>query len=430
MTWNPETHPFWHGSMPMSAVLAEAGPDEVLVGGEGSWLIDAAGRRFLDARAGIANVLLGYSRHDVVEAMHKQALALPFASTFRHERPAEVTLEYAEALVAAAPDPLRRVRFTHTGSSAVEAAIHMARLYHRNHDRPERLTIVGMQGAFHGSTMVGMAASGMPMLHQLFGPMPEGFHQVAMPDFAAESAEECAKATLAELTGLDPETVAAVILAPVVGLGVPLPAPYVRAIRRFCDDHGILLIFDEVTTGFGRSGPMFAAEGLGVDPDILCLAKAITAGYAALGAVLVTDDVYHAFDLPGRPFFYHGSSTDAHPVACAAALAVLRAYQNEDVVARGQEMSARLRAALTDAVADLPSVADVAGTGAFFVLDLVGPDGAPASAERIRRIQLHCRERGVFIDHTAHVLGLVPPLTFAEREQDIVVETVATALRA
>ncbi|WP_165521807.1 aspartate aminotransferase family protein [Micromonospora zingiberis] len=423
----------------MSQVLATAGPDETLVRGEGSWLVDAAGRRFLDARAGIANVQLGYSRRDVTDAMHRQAETLPFTSTFRHDRPARVIVDYADELTRAAPAGLTRVRFTHTGSAAVEAAVHMARLYHRNHERPDKQVVVGLQGAFHGSTAIGMAVSGIPMLHQIFGPMPAGFHHAAAPDPSScpacrddelgSGGPTCADRFAQELDEVGADQIAAVVLSPMIGLGTPLPTHYVRAVREYCDRNDILLVLDEVTTGFGRFGPMFSSTEFGVAPDILCLAKAITAGYAALGAVVVSEAVYQAFDQPGKPFFYHGSSTDAHPISCAAGLAVLHAYQAEGVVEQGQAMARRLHAKLSEALADNPNVGAVRAKGALFVLDLVSPDGSPAPQPAVAEVQARCAAQGLFVDHNIFVIGLVPPLNFTEDEEDLTVDVLDKVLR-
>jgi adenosylmethionine-8-amino-7-oxononanoate aminotransferase len=437
--WDAATYPFWHGSAPMSHVLGVAGPAEVLVSGDGSWVVDRGGRRFLDARAGIANMMLGYSRSDIVAAMNKQALELPFVCTFRYERPAGVIVDYARSLVAVAPSSLTRVRFTHTGSAAVESALLMARCYHRNLGHPDKVAIIGLAGSYHGSTLMTMAAAGQPYLHDAFGPMPEGFHHVPPP--AAGACGECLGTDVAgpncvddvfeRIAAIGPERVAAIIVEPIKGLsGVPLPSHYLKALRELCSRHDILMIFDEVFSGFGRMGPMFVTEQVGVEPDIMCLSKGVTSGYAALGAVLTTDPVYQAFDRPGLPPFSHGSSTDAHPISCAAGLAVLGAYATEEIVTRGRRMGDRLSSLLAEGLAGNAAVGGIRHVGGFVAIDLVDEDGKPASMTVMRHLQAECESRGLFIDYTPEIVMLVPPLTSTDGDIDRIVGTVAETVGA
>lgn len=435
-TWDARTYPLWHGLAPMSYILGVAGPAEVLVSGEGSWVVDRTGRRFLDARAGIANMMLGYSRHDVVEAMTHQALELPFVCTFRHERPAQVTVDYAQALVDAAPAALTRVRFTHTGSSAVESALLMVRLYHRNLGRPEKVVVVGLQGSYHGSTLMTMAAGGYPMLHDAFGPMPEGFRHVPPPrpeicpacQGVGVNDATCADPMFAELAAIGTDRVAAIVVEPVRGVGIGLPAHYLQALRKFCDRKDIVLIFDEVLSGFGRMCPMFAAEMSGITPDIMCLSKGITSGYAALGAVLCSDRVYEAFDGSGRLPFTHGSSTDAHPVSCAAGLAVLNAYRSEDILERGLRMGTRLRSGLADRLAGVDRLQGIRQLGGFIAIDLLDADGHPASIVSLRHLQAQCERRNVLVDYSSDFLALFPPLTTTDEDVDVAAASIAEAI--
>jgi adenosylmethionine-8-amino-7-oxononanoate aminotransferase len=433
--WDACTHAFWHGSAPMRYILGTTGPGDVWSRGFGPWLVDVSGRWFLDGRSGVGNMMLGYGRHDIADAMHRQAIDLPFVCTMRYERPAAVTVEYAQALVTVAPPSLRRVRFTHTGSSAVEAALLMARSYHRQLGHRDRKVLVSFRGSFHGSTLMAMAVSGQPILHRYFGPMPEGFAFIPPPDPTAcpacsgrLDAESCAASFALAIERIGPERIAAVILEPVRGLsGTVLPHHYLRAVRRLCSEQDILLIFDEVFSGFGRMGPMFAAELSGTEPDIMCLSKGMTAGYAPLGGVLVADRVYQAFDGP-QAYFAHGSSTDAHPVACAAGLATLRAFAAEGVLDQGQAMGARLRSAVAERLAACPLVSGVRAVGAYVAVDLVGPDGRPAPMAMKRHIEADCRRRGVLVDYTPETLMLVPPLTLGAEDGGLLAETLAAAL--
>jgi adenosylmethionine-8-amino-7-oxononanoate aminotransferase len=437
-TFDPATHAFWHGFAPMNFVLKEAGPQDMWVRGEGSWLIDARGNRYLDGRSGIGNMALGYSRGDIARAMYRQAQELPFVCTMRWERAVPVAVDYARALVDAAPLSLTRARLTHTGSSAVESALLMARTYQRNLGRKHKKILVALDGSYHGSTMMAMAASGQRLLHRFFGPMPEGFAHIPPPDMStcdtrrdSPGAVESHANMSALLERLEPDDVAAIIVEPVKGLsGVPLPTHYLQELRKFCTQHDILLIFDEVFSGFGRMGTMFAAEISGVTPDIMCLAKAITAGYAALGAVLATDQVYDAFNISATSSFAHASSTDAHPVACAAALATLRAFEKEDIVARGRTMGEHLRVAVADMLTRSPHFRAVRARGAYVGIDLIGSDGRPASMTIKRHLEAACRRRGLLIDYTPDTIMLIPPLTLAPEEADLIAETLAEVVVA
>ncbi len=448
------TFPFWFGSAPMSYVLGRAGPDEMFVRGEGCWLIDRTGRRFLDGRSGIGNMVLGYDRADIAGAMHKQALALPFVCTLRYERPAPVQAEYAAALVDLAPRNLTRVRFTHTGSSAVESAMLMARRYHANLGQPDRTNIVALADGFHGSTLMTMAAGGQLMLHEAFAPMPPGFHRVPLPDrsacthcqddaadavvpangvgragngaVGARASSACAADLVDKVLELDSDQVAAVIVEPITGLsGIPLPGHYLRTVREFCTRNGILLIFDEVFSGLGRMGRTFAAEISGVCPDIMCLSKALTAGYAPLGAVLATDQVYRAFDEPG-PYFAHGSSTDGHLVACAAGLATLQALTTEGGIRQGAEMGDRVGAALTTDLKDCQLVTGVRHYGPYIAIDTGAGADLRARMTIRRHVQAQCERRGVLIDYTPYAVLLVPPYVLPAAEAELLVETVGT----
>lgn len=436
-TWNPDNYPLWHGSASMSDILAAAGPEEMFVRGEGAWFIDKGGRRFLDARAGIANMMLGYTRHDIVEAMHRQALDLPFVCTMRYERPAPVIVDLAQSLVDTAPENLTRVRFTHTGTSAVEAALLMSRQYNRNLGRPQKMLTIALAGSYHGTSLMAMAASGQPGLHGLFGPMPEGFHHVPPPDTTncpickdeQGTGSSCVDGILATMNELGADRVAAIIVEPVKGLsGVALPPHYLKTLRDVCTQDDILLIFDEVFSGFGRMGPMYACELSGVSPDVMCLSKGITAGYAPLGALIATNRIYEAFDGPGRFYFVHGSSTDAHPVSCAASLATLNVYRHEDVLARGSRMGNRLGSMLSEELARCAIVSSVRTTGAFIAIDMLEPDGKAASVNLMRQVQVECQQRGVLIDFTPDILMVVPPLILSDEESDLIAETVIGAI--
>ncbi|MBB5928737.1 aminotransferase family protein [Streptomyces echinatus] len=418
-TWDPATYPLWHGTVPTSTILDRSGPEDLWVRGEGSWLIDASGNRALDARAGVGNMMLGYGRTDIVEAMARQARELPYVCMVRWELPAPVVVELAQALTGIAPSGLTRVRFCHTGGAAVESAVMMARSYHRNKGKPGKRLIVGLRDSYHGSPMAAMAASGQRIMHWLFGPMPDGFSHLPEPE--GDSGTELA----GQLDALGPERIAAMIVEPVKGRnGQPLPDAYLRAAREYCTKNDILLIFDEAFTGFGRMGEMFAAGISGISPDIMCLAKGITAGYSALGAVLATDAIYQAFDT-GSTVFAHASTTDGHPVACAAALAAIRAYTSEDLVANGRALGTFLRDRLNGLLEGAPTFGGVRAVGAYVAIDLVDDDGSPLSMQDRRHLESACRRQGLLVHYTPDTVVLMPPLTMTMEEAEFAAQRFA-----
>lgn len=434
--WDLADYPLWHGMAQMSLQTSWGSPSKLLVRGDGCWVEDAGGRRYLDARAGICNVNLGYGRRDIAEAIYRQALELPFACAIRFERLAPMTIEYARALVEAAPRELTRVRLTHMGSASVENALLMARLYFKNLGQPERRWIISLHGSFHGTTQMTMTASGEAELHEVFGLVRDGFADAPAPDITRLGSDHVDGAVRDALTGLQEligklgsERVAAVIVEPVMGSEVlPLPVPYVQGLRRLCDETGSLLIFDEIVTAFGRVGDFWAADGLETVPDIMCLAKGLTSGYVPLGAVLVRERVFEGFEGEGRRFFPNGSSTDGHPVCCAGALAALRAYQEGGAIANGRAQGAWMLAWLQNALDGNPLVRDVRGKGLFIGVEIGEHEGSKAGLPLMRRVRGECERAGVLVQQSKNLLIVMPPLIINSEEATTVVETVATAV--
>jgi adenosylmethionine-8-amino-7-oxononanoate aminotransferase len=267
--------------------------------------------------------------------------------------------------------------------------------------------------------------------------MPEGFTHIAGPDPSScflcsgrdANAPTCAEVLTASVGALDPDRIAAVIVEPVNGRnGIPLPAHYLRELRELCSRHDIVLVFDEVLTGFGRMGALFAAELSGVCPDLLCVAKGITNGYAPLGAVLAADHIYDAFNVSPTSYFAHASSTDAHPVSCAAGLATLSAFESEGLVEAGQAVGERIRDTLAEQLAGSHLFRDVHNTGAFIALELVGSDGQPVSMQMKRYLERDCVSRRVLIDYTPEAVILMPPLILTIEEIETLAGTLARAI--
>lgn len=431
-------YPLWHGQSKMWQRLDRSDPTHLLIRGEGCWVEDIAGRRYLDGRSGACNMALGYSRQDIVAAMVKQAAELPFSCVIRYDQPALTTVRYAAELIAAAPPGLTRVRFTHMGSASVENAFHMSRLYHMNAGQPERTWIISLRYSFHGSTYLTLAASGDDFVEKVVPVPPPHLARTPMPDFEncpgctgdPSKTGDCA-ATLRETVGqLGSDRVAAFIVEPMMeGPVQPMTTHFLERVRAMSKELGFLVIYDEVTTGFGRLGALFGASHFGVSPDILCSAKGITAGYAPLGAVLVAEHVYEAFnDRDTGIHFPNGSSSDGHPVSCAAASVALRAMYAENVFENARDRGAQALAGLREGLAGNPAVGAIRGTGLLFGLEIRQLDGAPSVYDTTRRIQATCMELGVLVQHGGEYIVIYPPLVINGEETEILVDRVVRGI--
>jgi len=350
------------------------------VGGEGCYLIDASGKRYLDGSGGAAVSCLGHGDAAVTAAIKDQLDRLAFAHTgFFTSEPAEAL---ADLLIAHAPAGLERVYFVSGGSEATEAAIKLARQYFIEKGEPQRSRLIARRQSYHGNTLGALAAGGNEWRRAQFAPLLIDVSHIA-PCYAyrEQRADESLEAyglraadeLEAEILRLGPETVMAFMAEPVVGatMGAVPPAPgYFRRIREICDRYGVLLILDEVMCGMGRTGSLFACEQDGVTADILCIAKGLGAGYQPIGAMLASGAIYDAV-AEGSGFFQHGHTYIGHPVATAAGLAVVRAILERGLVARVRAQGEKLDAALRDRFGQHPHVGDIRGRGLFMGLELV-----------------------------------------------------------
>mgnify|MGYP006274718033 CR=1 FL=1 len=356
--------------------------------GDGCYLIDTDGRRYLDASGGAAVSCLGHSPRPVIEAAKAQLDRIAYAHTgFFTSEPAETLADF---LAARAPGDLDRVYFVSGGSEATEAAIKLARQYFLETGEGARRHVIARWQSYHGNTLGALAAGGNRWRRGQFEPMlTPAMHHIAPCHHwrwgePGESAEaygcRVADALDAKIRELGPETVAAFICEPVVGatMGAVPPAPgYLARIREICDAHGVLLIFDEVMCGMGRTGRLFACEEWDVAPDMLCIAKGLGAGIQPIGATLCSAAIYRAIE-EGSGFFQHGHTYIGHPTACAAALAVMHEIEGQGLLARVRETGERLHAALVAAFADHPAVGDIRGRGLFRGVELVSDKATKA----------------------------------------------------
>ncbi len=370
-----------------------------IVRGRGCLAYDLEGREYLDFLAGIAVNVLGHSHPDLVNAIQKQAQHLLHASNLFYIEP---QVKLAEILVRNSFGD--RVFFCNSGAEANEAAIKLARRYAQERFGPDRHEIITMLNSFHGRTLGALAATAQPKLQKGFEPMVPGFHHVPLNDF-----DEVEKAMS--------RNTAAVILEPIQGEGGVRVADgtYVQRLRELCRERDVLLIFDEVQTGMGRTGTLFAYEQLGVEPDIMTLAKGLGGG-VPIGACLATEEVAAAFT-PGA----HASTFGGNPLSCAAALAVLRVLLDGRLLERSRRVGAYLVKGLNDCKASLPrTIVDIRGMGLLQGMELA-IEGAPVVQE--------CLRRGLLINCTMEkVLRFVPPLIVTEAEVDRFLDTLTAVL--
>ncbi|WP_118183346.1 aspartate aminotransferase family protein [Paraburkholderia phosphatilytica] len=352
----------------------------VAVAGDGIEIIDSTGKRYIDASGGAAVSCLGHSNQRVIDAIARQARQLPYAHTsFFTTGPAE---QLADHLVAAAPEGLGHVYFVSGGSEAVEAALKLARQYFVETGQLERRHFIARRQSYHGNTLGALAIGGNAWRREPFLPLLIEAHHVNpcyayREQRADESDEQFAQRLADELEAkileLGPNTVAAFVAETVVGatLGaVPPVREYFRKIRAVCDRYGVLLILDEIMSGMGRTGYLYACEEDGVAPDMLTIAKGLGAGYQPIGATLVSNRIHDAI-VGGSGFFQHGHTYIGHATACAAALEVQRVIAEEQLLDNVKARGEQLRALLRERYAEHPFVGDVRGRGLFVGAELV-----------------------------------------------------------
>ena len=417
--------------------------------GEGAYLIDAEGRRYLDASGGAAVSCLGHSDRAVIDAVRRQLERLPYAHTsFFTNEPMEAL---ADALVRAAPAPLEKVFFVSGGSEAMEAALKLARQYHVETGQPQRTRVIARRQSYHGNTLGALAVGGNAARRKLFEPLLADVAHVspcyAYRGKAPGESDEAYAARLAseleaEIDRIGPRNVMAFVAETVGGatLGaVPAVAGYFRRVRELCDRHGILLILDEVMCGMGRCGSLWAFEDEGIVPDLVTIAKGLGAGFQPVGALLVSRKVADSI-VAGSGSFQHGHTYIGHAAACAGALAVQKRLHDDGLLARVAPLGRALEARLRSAFGDDPRVGDIRGRGLFWALELVEDRASKKPFDpglrlhaRIKRAALQagllCYPMGGTVDGTQgdHVL-LAPPFIVEEPQLDELVDKLARAL--
>jgi len=425
---------FW---MPFTSNRQFKKAPRMFVAAKDMYYTTSDGRQVLDGTAGLWCVNAGHCRPRIVAAIQEQAAELDYAPAFQMGHPK--AFELANRLVEIAPKGLDHVLYTNSGSESVETALKVAIAYQRVKGEGSRFRLIGRERAYHGVNFGGISVGGIVSNRKMFGTLLTGVDHLphthlpaknafsrGVPEHGAELADE-----LERIVALhDASTIAAVIVEPVAGsTGVLIPPKgYLQRLREITKKHGILLIFDEVITGYGRLGTPFAADYFGVTPDIMVTAKGLTNGVIPMGAVLVTSEIHDAF-MTGPEHaieFMHGYTYSGNPMASAAGIATLETYKDEGLLTRGAEIGSYFADAL-HGLRDLPHVIDIRNIGLVGAIELEGIPGQPT--RRAFSAFLKAFDAGVLIRTTGDIIALSPPLIVEKSHIDRIVSTLRTVLK-
>ena len=425
---------FW---MPFSANRQFKQSPRMFVAADRMHYTTSEGNQVLDATAGLWCVNAGHRRLKIIEAVSRQVEELDYAPAFQMGHPK--AFELAARLVNLAPDGINHAFFTNSGSESVETALKMALAYHRVKGNGERFRLIGRERGYHGVNFGGISVGGIVSNRKMFGTLLTGVDHMRHthdleknaysrnePEHGAELADDLERVAALH----DPSTIAAVIVEPVAGSTGVLPPPkgYLKRLRKICDKHGILLIFDEVITGYGRLGTPFAADYFGVTPDIMITAKGLTNGVIPMGAVLVKSEIHDAF-MNGPEHlieFMHGYTYSGNPVASAAGIATLDTYEEDGLLTRGSEM-ADYWADAVFSLKGLPHVIDLRTMGLIGAIEL-----EPIAEEPTKRAFtafLQAYDKGLLIRTTGDIIALSPPLIIEKSEIDFIFDTLRGILK-
>lgn len=431
--WHPMAHP---------QGMREQPPD-IIARGEGSWIWDIDGHRMVDGVGGLWSANLGFGRREIRDAITAQLDELAFYNTFRgttHPRAIELSTRLVKLME---PDGVAAVLFGNGGSDAVETALKIARQYWKLQGQADRVKFIALRQGYHGVHFGGASVNGNTNFRRAYEPLLPGCFHVDTPwlyrnpytEDPERLAEICAELLDREITFQSADTVAAFIAEPVQGAGgviVP-PANYWPLIRKVCDKHGVLLIADEVVTGFGRTGHMFGTRMWGVKADLWCLAKGISSGYLPLGATAIGSRVAEGFlkGDAGLGSIGHGYTYSGHPVAAAAGLATLDILEREDVVGNAARQGEHLMARLRDIASRSRLVGDVRGVGLMVCLELVADQGRktplPRGAKEVAAVARSAYRRGAMVRTSGSNIIMSPALTISREEIDALCDALDAA---
>ena len=422
--------------MPFTANRSFKADPRIVVEAKGAYLTDIDGRKIFDGLSSLWCVGLGHGRPEITEAVSKQIAKLDYSPAFQFGHPLSFTL--ANKIKELTPAGLDYVFFTGSGSEAADTSLKMARAYWRTKGQAGKTRLIGREKGYHGVNFGGISVGGIPGNRKTFGQAVEADHlphtQLAsnafsrgMPENGAELADR-----LLDIIGLhDASTIAAVIVEPFAGsAGVVVPPKgYLKRLREICTAHDILLIFDEVITGFGRCGALTGSESFGVVPDMMNIAKQVTNGTQPLGAVVVKKEIYDTFMAAGGPDymleFPHGYTYSAHPVACAAGIAALDVLVNDDMIGRVQALAPHFENAV-HSLKGSKHVADIRNYGLAAGITIAALPGEPA--RRPYEIAMACWKKGFYVRYGGDTIQLAPPFITEKAEIDRLINALGDAL--
>ncbi|WP_022707665.1 aspartate aminotransferase family protein [Paracoccus zeaxanthinifaciens] len=424
---------FW---MPFTSNRQFKSDPRMLVSAQDMHYTSADGRQILDGTAGLWCCNAGHCRPKITEAVQKQVAEMDYAPAFQMGHP--LAFELANRIVDVAPEGMEHVFYCNSGSEAVDTALKIALAYHRARGDASRTRLIGRERGYHGVGFGGISVGGIVNNRRHFGSLlagvdhlphthlPENSFTKGQPDHGAHLADELER--IVALHGA--ETIAAVIVEPMAGsTGVLMPPKgYLQRLRDITREHGILLIFDEVITGFGRLGSPFAAQHFGVTPDMITCAKGLTNGVIPMGAVLTTPQIHDAF-MQGPDHMielFHGYTYSGNPIACAAGIATLDTYAEEGLLTRAATLETYWQEAL-HGLRDLPNVVDIRNMGLIGAVELAPIEGQPG--KRAFDAFLRAYEAGILIRVTGDIIAMSPPLIISEQQIDQLIGTLAEVLK-
>ncbi|MCH8173728.1 MAG: aspartate aminotransferase family protein [Proteobacteria bacterium] len=408
----------------------------LMVAAKGAYYTDADGRQIFDGLSGLWTCGAGHGREEITAAVSAQIAELDYSPGFQFGH--ALSFQLANKIVALTPEGLDHVFFTDSGSETIDTALKIARAYWRTRGQPGKSKFIGRMKGYHGVNYGGVGVGGIGFNRKLFGQtvdadhishtlLEENLFSKGMPESGAHLADELEELVLLH----DASNIAALIVEPLAGTAGVLPPPkgYLNRLREICDAHEILLIFDEVITGFGRMGSLTGAEEFGVTPDIMCLAKQITNGAIPLGAVVVGADIYNTFMDNGGPEymveFPHGYTYSAHPVACAAGLAALNILIDDNLVDRVKQMAPVFEAAV-HSLKGSPFVTDIRNYGLAAGISLAHYPDEPA--RRPFEVGLKCLQKGFYVRWGGDTIQLAPPFIVDAQQIDALINAVEESL--
>jgi beta-alanine--pyruvate transaminase len=423
--------------MPFTANRQFKKDPRMMVAAQGKYYTDAEGRQIFDGLSGLWTCGLGHGREEIAEAIGQQARTLDYSPGFQFGQPK--SFELANRIVDLMPEGLNRVFFTGSGSESVETALKIARAYWRKHGQASKTRLIGRAKGYHGVNFGGISVGGLAPNRALYGQgidaihlahtmLPENSFSRGMPTSGEHLANELEQQIMLH----DASNIAAVIVEPMAGSAgvIPPPEGYLKRLRKICDQHNILLIFDEVITGFGRVGSYTGAAEFGVIPDLMTTAKQLTNGVVPMGAVIAKQEIYDTFMDKGGPEYMlelpHGYTYSGHPVACAAALAALDILEQEQLVSRVKTMAPKFESKV-HSLKGLEHIVDIRNYGLAAGLTIAAVPGEPAL--RPYQIAMKCWQKGFYVRYGGDTVQLGLPFTVEETEIDRVINALGESIQ-